>query len=74
MAETSVKPNLADLLRQQNELAKQIEAIRDQERGEALAKIRSLMADYGITTLEIEGRKRPFKPRGPRKPRPSNAQ
>lgn len=71
MAETTVKPKLADLLRQHNELAKQIEAIRDQERGDALARIRSLMVDYGITTLEIEGRKRPFKPRGPRKPRPS---
>lgn len=74
MTETSVKPKLADLLKQHDELAKQIEAIRDQERGEALARIRSLMVDYGITTLEIEGRKRPFKPRGPRKPRPSSAQ
>lgn len=70
MTETSTQPKLADLLRQQVELAEQIEEIRTRERGEALATIRSLMNDYGITTLEIEGRKRPFKPRGPRKPRP----
>lgn len=70
MTETSTQPKLADLLRQHAELAEQIEEIRTRERGEALATIRSLMNDYGITTLEIEGRKRPFKPRGPRKSRP----
>lgn len=70
MTETGTQPKLADLMRQHDELAKQIEEIRTRERGEALATIRSLMNDYGITTLEIEGRKRPFKPRGPRKARP----
>ncbi|MBF3951896.1 H-NS histone family protein [Burkholderia pseudomallei] len=63
---------LRDLLRQQEALQKQIEELRDQEKAEALETIRSLMVDFGITTLEIEGRKRPFKPRGPRKPKPSS--
>ncbi|MBK3333535.1 H-NS histone family protein [Burkholderia pseudomallei] len=54
---------LRDLLKQQELLQKQIDEIRAQEKAEALETIRSLMADFGITTLEIEGRKRPFKPR-----------
>ncbi|CAJ4441901.1 histone family protein nucleoid-structuring protein H-NS [Burkholderia pseudomallei] len=58
---------LRDLLRQQEALQKQIDELRNQEKAEALETIRAMMADYGITTLEIEGRKRPFKPRGPRK-------
>ncbi|MBF4041905.1 H-NS histone family protein [Burkholderia pseudomallei] len=62
---------LRDLLRQQEALQKQIEELRNQEKAEALETIRALMVDFGITTLEIEGRKRPFKPRGPRKPKPS---
>ncbi|CAJ3244089.1 H-NS histone family protein [Burkholderia pseudomallei] len=60
---------LRDLLRQQEALQKQIAEIREQEKAEALETIRTMMADYSITTLEIEGRKRPFKPRGPRKPK-----
>lgn len=58
---------LRDLLKQQEALQKQIDEIRVQEKAEALETIRTMMAEYGITTLEIEGRKRPFKPRGPRK-------
>ncbi|CAJ4500713.1 H-NS histone family [Burkholderia pseudomallei] len=60
---------LRDLLRQQEALQKQIDEIREQEKVDALVTIRALMVDYSITTLEIEGRKRPFKPRGPRKPK-----
>ncbi|MBF3577477.1 H-NS histone family protein [Burkholderia pseudomallei] len=60
---------LRDLLRQQEALQKQIDEIRNQEKVDALVTIRALMVDYGITTLEIEGRKRPFKARGPRKPK-----
>ncbi|CAK1277882.1 histone family protein nucleoid-structuring protein H-NS [Burkholderia pseudomallei] len=62
---------LRDLLRQQEALQKQIDDLREQEKAEALETIRAMMADYSITTLEIEGRKRPFKPRGPRKPKPA---
>lgn len=62
---------LRDLLRQQEALQKQIAEIREQEKVDALVTIRALMVDYSITTLEIEGRKRPFKPRGPRKPKPA---
>lgn len=54
---------LRDLLKQQEALQKQIDELRAQEKAEALEMIRAMMADYGITTLEIEGRKRPFKPR-----------
>lgn len=62
---------LRDLLRQQEALQKQIAEIREQEKADALETIRTMMVDYSITTLEIEGRKRPFKPRGPRKPKPA---
>lgn len=54
---------LRDLLKQQEILQQQIDELRAQEKTEALETIRTLMAEYGITALEIEGRKRPFKPR-----------
>ncbi|RBB38886.1 hypothetical protein DPV79_16020 [Burkholderia reimsis] len=58
---------LASLLRQHEELSAKIDEIRDAEKAEAIEQIRALMATYEITLLEIEGRKRPFKARGPRK-------
>lgn len=60
-------PKLAALLKQHEALAAQIEQVRAQEKADALATIRTIMTDYGITTLEIEGRKRPFKHRRSRK-------
>lgn len=55
--------SLRDLLKQQEKLQKQIQDLREAEKARALETIRELMADFAITTLEIEGRKRPFKPR-----------
>ena len=66
---TAKNATLSALLKQQQTLEKQIAEIRAQEKAGALDQIRALMSDYSITTLEIEGRKRPFKPRGPRKPK-----
>lgn len=65
----AANPTYASLLKQRDMLESQIAEMRGREKAEALETIRSLMRDFGITTLEIEGRKRPFKPRGPRKPK-----
>jgi DNA-binding protein H-NS len=58
-----------ELLKEQAALQAQIEQVLAAEKQGIIEKIREYMADYGITILEIEGRKRPFKPRGPRKPK-----
>jgi DNA-binding protein H-NS len=62
-------PTLAELLREQAELQAQIDKIVSTEKQAVLERIREDMRNFGITLLEIEGRKRPFKPRGPRKPK-----
>ena len=56
-------PTYASLLKQRAALEAQIAEMRGREKAEALEKIRELMRDYGITALEIQGRKRAFKPR-----------
>lgn len=47
---------LRDLLAQRAELEKQIEATQKQERGEAIAKVKSLMAEYGLTITDLNAR------------------
>ncbi|WP_448167700.1 H-NS histone family protein [Burkholderia ambifaria] len=54
---------LSALLKQHEELQARIDEIRAAEKAEVIEGIRAQMAQYGITTLELEGRKRPFKPR-----------
>ncbi|MCV4633065.1 H-NS histone family protein, partial [Escherichia coli] len=54
-------PTYQELLAQKAELEKQIEAARKQELADAIAKIMSLMAQYGITLADLGG-KAPAKP------------
>lgn len=42
-----------ELLQQQKDLEKQIEAARKQELSEAITKVRSLMSQYGLTMADI---------------------
>lgn len=50
---------LKDLLAQRAELERQIAATRDQERAKAVAQVRQLMADYGLTAADLAvGRRR----------------
>jgi DNA-binding protein H-NS len=47
---------LRDLLAQRAELEKQIESTQKQERGDAIAKVKSLMAEYGLTVNDLNAR------------------
>lgn len=47
------KPNLADLLAQRAALEKQIAETQRAERAQAIAKIRELMAQYGLGLVDI---------------------
>ncbi|MCX7660857.1 H-NS histone family protein [Caldimonas sp.] len=47
---------LQELLAQKAELEKKIEAARKQELAEAMAQIKSLMAQYGITVADLAGK------------------
>lgn len=42
-----------ELLQQQKELEKQIEAARKQELSEAITKVKALMSQYGLTMADI---------------------
>lgn len=55
-------PTLQELLAQKATLEKQIAETQRQERSEAVAKIKSLMAEYGLTAADITG-KAPAAPR-----------
>jgi len=45
--------SLQDLLAQKEALEKQIESTKKQHRAEAIAKVRTLMAEYGLTTADL---------------------
>ena len=47
------KPSLSDLLAQRAELEKQIAETQRNERAEAVAQVRALMAQYGLTLADI---------------------
>jgi DNA-binding protein H-NS len=47
---------LRDLLAQRAELEKQIESTQKQERGDAIAKVKSLMSEYGLTVADLNAR------------------
>lgn len=53
-----------ELLAQKAELEKKIENARKQELAEAIAKIKSLMAQYGITVADLGGKAATGKPAG----------
>jgi DNA-binding protein H-NS len=46
-------PKLTDLLAQKATLEKQIEQAQREERGAAVAQIRSLMAEHGLTLADL---------------------
>lgn len=47
---------LQDLLAQKEALEKQIESTKKQQRADAIAKVRSLMADHGLTAADVGGK------------------
>lgn len=47
---------LQDLLSQKEAIEKAIDSAKKQHRAEAIAKIRSLMTDYGLTTADLSGK------------------
>lgn len=48
--------SLQELLAQKEKLDRQIEETQTHERGEAIEKIRSLMAEYGLTAADFGGK------------------
>jgi DNA-binding protein H-NS len=52
-------PSLQDLLDRKAALEKEIETTRKQERAEAISKVRSLMAEYGLTIADLTPRAAP---------------
>lgn len=48
--------SLKDLLAQRAALDEQIAQTKDRERADAIAKIKSLMADFGLTAADLSGR------------------
>ncbi len=56
---------LQELLQQKEALEREIEATKKRERADAIAKVRSLMAEYGLTLADLGGRAAPAaKPAG----------
>jgi len=49
--------SLSDLLAQKAALEKQIAEFQKEKRGEAIAKVKALMAEYGLTAVDIVGGK-----------------
>lgn len=47
---------LQDLLAQKEALEKEIESTKKQHRAEAIAKVRSLMSEYGLTAADLSGK------------------
>ena len=50
--------NLKDLLAQRADIEKRIEAATRQERTDAVAKVKSLMSEYGLSVSDLSARKR----------------
>ena len=49
-------PALSDLLAQKAELEKQIESLGREQRSGALAEIKALMAEHGLTAADLSGK------------------
>jgi DNA-binding protein H-NS len=54
--EVATMASLQELMAQRAALEKQIEETQQRERSDAIAKVRSLMADYGLTIADLSGR------------------
>ena len=50
--------SLQELMAQKEALERQIEQTKKQERGEAIEKVRALMAEYGLTVADLGGKAR----------------
>jgi DNA-binding protein H-NS len=46
-------PTLQELMSQREALEREIEQTKKQERGEAIEKVRALMAEYGLTVADL---------------------
>ena len=55
-------PNLTDLIAQKAALERQIEQAQREQRSAAIAQIKALMADHGLSAADLSGQ--PKKPRG----------
>lgn len=60
--------SLSDLLAQKAALEKQIADFQNEKRGEAIAKVRAIMAEYGLTAADIVGGKAAKKSPAPSAP------
>ncbi len=49
-------PSLQELLAQRSEIEKQIADAQREERSGAIAKIRALMSEHGLSTADVSGR------------------
>ena len=47
---------LADLIKQREELEQTISALQNEARADAIAKVRGLMADHGLSIADIAGK------------------
>lgn len=48
--------NLEDLLAQKADLEKRIEAVQREARSDAIAKVKALMTEYGLTAADLSSR------------------
>jgi DNA-binding protein H-NS len=53
--------NLKDLLAQRAELEKRIETVQKQARSDAVAKVKEMMAEYGLTIADLNAKEAPAK-------------
>lgn len=53
---------LQELLQQKEALEREIEQTKKRERADAIAKVRSLMAEYGLTLADLGGKAAPAAP------------
>lgn len=55
--------SLQELIAQKEALERQIDETREKDRSEAIAKVRALMEDYGLTAADVSGKSSSVKPR-----------
>ena len=59
---------LQELMAQQAELERKISEIQREERSNAVAKVRAMMSEFGLTSADISGRASAPRPAGVAKP------
>ena len=59
---------LQDLMAQRAELEKKIADVQREERADAVAKVKAMMAEFGLTAADIAGRVPPVRASGVGKP------